>query len=494
MKWLKLSIFLVILTVFLYLRLTPIINQTVPYTYDQGRDFLKAEEMIRDHNITFIGPTTGIQGVYHGVWWYYFLLIPYLIFSGWPQGFYIAQFLLYSAVNLAFFWFLKRNYNYLTAILFLAIISVSTFFIRTAFFASNNTLTPAFVLFFVYSLYKLFDRKEVKYIFLTGLSMGFIFETEMAFGLFIIPAFLISSLFFKETRKLIRKVKNLSYLSAGLIVPVIPRVLFEIKNNFSQTKSFLNYFYSAKNVHPVQFYGLVQERAVTFWQYWQSIFYQENFTLALIFLFLVLILIIFKNKIESSKKLLASFLILLLPLIFMISLVNKNSFFWTYYLDGVQYILVFLILSAFYLLTQTKKLSILSYFFLITMIIINLFAFTKDVTAKKPIPLIGLRADNAIMRYVLQKNQKKDFCLRIYTPPVFPFTYRYLLDYYIKKEGYKIPKDEPVDNRCWYIVDFDEDKERIEDWLSKNLPSNSHLLEKKIMENKTRIELWSVRD
>ncbi len=492
MKWLKLGVFLIVLAVFFYLRLTPIINQTVPYTYDQGRDFLKAEEMIRDKNITFIGPTTGIQGVYHGVWWYYFLLIPYLLLSGWPLGFYLAQFLLYSGVNLVFFWFLKKNYNYLTAIFFFSLISVSTFFIRTAFFASNNTLAPAFVLLFIYSLYKLFDSKKDKYLFLIGLSLSFIFETEMAFGLFLIPAFLINALFFKETRKLIKKARNLFYFVGGLIIPVTPRILFEIKNNFSQTKSFFNYFSSAKNVHPVQFYGLIQERLMTFWQYWQSLFYQENLILASTFLFIVIAFLLFKNKVEAPKKLLTNFFILLLPLIFIVSLINKNSFFWTYYLDGIQYILIFLILNAFYLLTKNKKLSILSYLVLITMIVINLTAITRDIVLKKPIPLIGLKADNAIVKYVLQKSQKKDFCLRVYTPPVFPFTYRYLLDYYIKKEGYKIPKDKPVNNQCWYIVDYDEDKKRVEDWLNKNLPKENRLLERKLMENKTRIELWSL--
>ncbi|MFH0979684.1 MAG: hypothetical protein V1803_01920 [Candidatus Roizmanbacteria bacterium] len=109
MNKIKILITLFVFFIFFYLRITPIIHKTVPYTYDQGRDFLKAEEMIRDKNITFIGPTTGIQGVFHGVWWYYFLLIPYVLLSGWPQGFYLALFFINSLVNFGFFWFLKKK-------------------------------------------------------------------------------------------------------------------------------------------------------------------------------------------------------------------------------------------------------------------------------------------------------------------------------------------------------------------------------------------------
>lgn len=55
---LETAVLLFFIFIFIYFRLIPIINQTVPYTYDQGRDFLKAEQIIRGKNLTFIGPTT----------------------------------------------------------------------------------------------------------------------------------------------------------------------------------------------------------------------------------------------------------------------------------------------------------------------------------------------------------------------------------------------------------------------------------------------------
>src|SRR3989304_1888047 len=56
------------------------------FTYDQGRDLLKVAQIVFEHQPTLIGPTSGLQGIFYGPWWYYFLS-PILFFSkGNPQG------------------------------------------------------------------------------------------------------------------------------------------------------------------------------------------------------------------------------------------------------------------------------------------------------------------------------------------------------------------------------------------------------------------------
>src|SRR3990172_10512254 len=108
-----LAMLLLLSIVFCYFRLKPIYLETIPYTFDQGRDFLRAEEIVRDHNLTFIGPTTGIQGLFHGAWWYYFLAIPYIIFQGNPNGFVMSIFLSALAQFVLFSIFLKKKFDML---------------------------------------------------------------------------------------------------------------------------------------------------------------------------------------------------------------------------------------------------------------------------------------------------------------------------------------------------------------------------------------------
>ncbi|MCS7093061.1 MAG: hypothetical protein NZL96_01350 [Patescibacteria group bacterium] len=157
--WQKI-LFCLILAFWVYFRISPIINLTVPYTYDQGRDFLKVKEMVEEKNLPFIGPTTGREGIFHGVWIYYFLSIPYLLTGGEPISFYLFFFFLNLLSNIFFFLFLQKNFNLLAGFLFLAITSVSDYFVRIAFFPSNDHLSPIFVIFFIISSYFYFKNKK----------------------------------------------------------------------------------------------------------------------------------------------------------------------------------------------------------------------------------------------------------------------------------------------------------------------------------------------
>src|SRR3989344_8060735 len=78
------------------------------FAYDQGRDLLAVARIIYEGHFTLIGPTTGLQGIFYGPWWYYFLS-PLLFFSkGNPQG--VANFFgLLAVLTVIFLFFLLRK-------------------------------------------------------------------------------------------------------------------------------------------------------------------------------------------------------------------------------------------------------------------------------------------------------------------------------------------------------------------------------------------------
>src|SRR3989339_83573 len=358
MKWLKLGIFFLILFIFFYLRLTPIINQTVPYTFDQGRDFLKAEEIIRDKNFTFIGPTTGIQGVHHGAWWYYLLSLFYLIFNGWPVGFYVGLFAFSTAALFWFFLFVKKELGHQSSLLFLLPVAAGSFFVRLGFFASNNTLSPLFVLLLIYSVYQFFKTQSNKYLFFMSISLGFIFEFEVAFGIFIITSFFITSLFFKLFRKSYSTLKMFVFFLSGFVAPIFPRLLFELKNNFIQTKAFLNFYAHPTSTNKLSLLSTLTERAQLFIKYYFQLIPQENLYLGIfVFLFFIYLLIIGMKNIKRDKLDPLLFFSLLISIIFLVSLVSRNNFFWDYYLDGVQFIILFILILIFSLNNKLKLLK-----------------------------------------------------------------------------------------------------------------------------------------
>src|SRR3989344_618459 len=202
----KLLLFGLILLIFCYFRLKPLYFQTVGYTYDQGRDFLKAAEIITEKNITFIGPTTGIPGVFHGAWYFYLLTIPFLLFGGAPIGFYYFNFFVQFFSFILITYFLYRNFGFLIAGIISLLVASSPYFIFTSIFVGNNIFVmPIFLLFLLINYSIITSSKEQvaklkSLFFINGLLLGFVAEFEVAFGLFLIPSYFILILLFGRLR------------------------------------------------------------------------------------------------------------------------------------------------------------------------------------------------------------------------------------------------------------------------------------------------------
>lgn len=471
---------LLVITLFFYIyfRITPIINEAVPYTYDQGRDFLKAEEIIKTGNIPFIGPTTGLEGIFHGPWIYYLLSIPYFLTNGKPISFYYFFFFINLALNIFFFFFLNKYFNYYIALLFLISTSISDYFIKNAFSPSNDHLAPFFTIGFIYFSYKYFLNKKRENLFFTALFSSFILESEFAFGIFLIPSVFISFIL-TEKKDFIKKI-HLFIL--GLIIPSTPRILFEIKNNFLQTKNFFKYLTEVTNKTNINILLIIKERFFLFYQYINDLFSYKLITLFFILVLISSLFYFIKNKKNKWLK----FSLFIIFSIFIFSFIYKKGPFYSYYLNGIQYLFFTIISLILFQLKKTKKIIIL---ILIFYFFVNLINF-KNSIIKNKIPLIGLRADHQIIKHLIQETKNKDFCLKIYTPPVIPYTYQYLLSYYSQKNQIRIPKNDFYKNKCYMIIDYDEYKFRINEWRKNNIPDTAKLINKKIFENKTIIELY----
>jgi len=79
------------------------IDQLLGFYYDQGRDALVIWDLIHNGKFFLIGPTTGIEGVFRGPFYYYLITPFYWLGNGnpvWPSVFLslttvFASFLLY---------------------------------------------------------------------------------------------------------------------------------------------------------------------------------------------------------------------------------------------------------------------------------------------------------------------------------------------------------------------------------------------------------------
>lgn len=490
-KFLNLFIFSLLIFLFCYFRLKPIFFQTVPYTYDQGRDFLKVQEIVRDLNPTLIGPTSGIQGLFHGAWWYYFLAIPYIFFSGVPIGFSIFIFIS-SFFQLIFFsYFLKKEFGWLTSLLFALLITGSSYFISMSFFVISSVFTFPFILLFIYATYLFLKTENKKYFFWLFLWIGFILEAELPTGLFTGVAFMLTLLLLGKIKLFLSK-DGLKKAFLGFIIPITPRLLFEVTKGFPQSKTLLKFILSPEFHSPKPLIEIFRDRLSLFNNYLISSFpFDNSFFIYGIFLLSIVGISIAFVKSSKRNKNFYIFAPLMIVLFFLLSCLYKDSF-WSNYYEGIGYYFILTITLGFYgfSFTKNKIIKNIPWLIFIFLFLFNLLKLTKEIKNNN-VPNDGLKKQLETVNRVYELNKgKKDFCVRIYTPPVIPHTYNYLFDYNHNFKNKVRPTVNYVDSQCWYIIEDDNFIFRIDQFKKEHIPTTGRLIIKESIHKDVSLELW----
>jgi len=492
MKLVILFVGTLILLLFCYFRLKPIFFQTVPYTYDQGRDFLQAQEIMRDKHFTLLGPTTGIPGIYHGVWWYYFLAIPYFFSRGNPLGFLLFLFLVALVQTILFSWFLKREFGVIPALMFATLVAISPYFIGMSFFAISSVQNLPVLLFLFYATHQFLKKKAPLFLFLIFLALGFSFESEVPFGLFLIPSYISTIFLTRQFKLFFNSPKKVAFAVCGLIIPMVPRILFELRHSFLQTKAVLAYLSKPVFYNPHSFQSIFSERTTVFLHYYLVLFPDSNLVLAWLTLLITLFGLIYGyKKLNQHPRLYLNFLGSLFVSMFLLSLFYKDTF-WANYFEGLSYYyIIFIALASSMLILERKKtLAALPWLLLCLLLLVGVFNLVQNIRTSAPKKIEGMREQLTVVKKIYNQEKNNSFCVRIYTPPVIPYTYRYIFDYYAASHHFQLPQDTFVKGRCWYIIERDEYAFRVDDWRKQNIPRNSTLIQKEGISDNVRIELW----
>ncbi len=481
----------IILSLFCYFRLKPIFFQDVAYTYDQGRDFLKAAEIVLYKDPTFIGPTTGIMGLYHGAWWYYFLAIPFMIFGGLPIGFYYFNFFMHLMLFIVLFLFLRKHFDALVTLLILLIVAVSPYFISmSTFIGSNVPALPPF-LFFLIIHFILFEKKSTRVpllLFCTGLSLGFIAEAELAFGILLFPSYFIVALLYSPLRKIFLHYKNSCAFAAGIIIPFSLRILFEVRHNFAQTRILFSSIIDPPLHNPKSYVLIVHDRLDLFFTYYFKSIFNDG-AVAFVFLFLIFSVLLIRRK-DWLYSTTFIFFFFLFGTLFVLSTFHNDNF-WSNYLDGLQYLVLLIVTISLSTLLKSKGVESFFYALLVCMsIAIGFISIGKLASPPAKGDHKNLATQIEVVDFIQAQNQgAKNYCLKIYTPPVVPYTYDYLFLYKNLSQEEPFPQKDWVDNKCWFIIESDDYDFRRQGWIDKNLRVGVQRSVRKYY-GQTQIELW----
>jgi hypothetical protein len=428
-KWFVILFVLAAVLRFCYIR-----DGVVPFAFDHGKDALAVLHMLVVPKLKLIGPWTSIPGLYFGPAWYY-LLAPFALLGQFNP--------LYSVISMVILVLLQmylvyRYFNLESA----AIIGFSGFWImisRSAWNPYPMTLLSIIILILLLKQLKLkkIDNKLLAGLALTA-SFGFHFSSAFAIFYPIIIALVLLIFKFKPN------FKNILVAVGSFTIPFIPQIIFELRNNFPQTKAISQYFSSGES----DAFGLEKIKNVlnvTFGEFKIILFespVESPKVLSQIILYLVLFFIlssiyfVFKDKnagsVTAANNKQAKTDYLQIKNIFIISLififVPVFGFIFLHF--NVWYVYPLIPVVTILLGSLVHKLpKLLSVAFILLYIVFSLSRLNYYLTAEKSVFLndtVHYPVKEKIVDYIREDAGNRDFSVYTYMPDIYDFPYQYL--------------------------------------------------------------------
>ncbi|MCL5676050.1 MAG: hypothetical protein M1120_02890 [Patescibacteria group bacterium] len=440
-----------------FLRFWGIVHGSFAFTFDTGRDLLAVRDLVYNHKLSLIGPTSGQMGIFYGPWWYWILAAPFVITAGNPALLNIFMGVSGVLAAVLAYWWGKDWQDEIFGLILAGIIGAGWYFVSSTIQLWSPDLLVLGTLVVLILLAKIKELKRWQ-LFLAGFFLALLSEMEIVFGVIFIIATLLSLVIWEKRIIFSRKI---IFLSGGLLTAELPRIIFELRHNFLQTKALLTVFKPNNSVYHFDI------RLQLIWEKLQAVLPFNNFYLNLFFGVLAAGLFIFAffSSKEERKQFLAK--LLFIGLFFLLFIIFYPNTIWDYYLLGLPVILAILISYAIarYIKKTGGKKWVLG-------IIIFLVFLSRPAEIIRNIQNPNFsgnasvyRNQLAVLDYIYRQANKNNFNYIAYTPPQIEYTWRYLFWWYGRnKYGY-----EPVikrQQRFYVIIEPDPGyPDRIKDWL-----------------------------
>lgn len=216
------------------------IDEYLPFMGDEGRDVRVVSRFLKDFDLMFIGPRTSIGNMYLGPL-YYYLISPFLFFWQFsPVGPAVFVALL-GVITVSFIWYVGREWFGVVAGLTSALLfSVSPIVINLSKHSWNPNIMPFFALLSIFSIWRVWKKKQFKWMIILGISLAFVAQSHYL-GLLLLPAI---GLFWLLTFVKHRNKKFTTFSILGLLLfffLMSPLAFFDAKHgwqNFGAIKTF----------------------------------------------------------------------------------------------------------------------------------------------------------------------------------------------------------------------------------------------------------------
>lgn len=469
-------------------------NGQFPFTYDQARDMLDIRALGEFKDLWVMGPTTSINGLRLGPFYYYLMLPVYWFGGGDPQALVNWNIILFLISGLAIFLYFRKRDIVLGTTIATIYLMAPRLFDTTRYFWNAHSATIISVYFYL-ALWNFIEKKDKKAVFWLGLTASVLLQFEAAFG---IIALIFSGLIILINSKF----KYSKEFLLGVVPWFLPQVAVEIKNKFQMTKLLIGMFSGSNQVlgEKMKIGEVLISHLTSF-----SKIMEGQFILPYKFGLYLLTGIILTTILVKQKSKILKYLLSFIVFAFVFYSLIYHHELKEWYLDSLRVWYIFVIGITWKKLSNKRIWGVLLFgLFLLKSFYLTINdqkQFMGKINNDNPKNLANLEKN---IDWIYQKQQGNKFMAFSFVPEIYDYPQQYLYWWYAqKKYGYRPERYsyslERVPNYVKAKNDFDQDKE------SKNIAlsyEDNHqsmawleqfkdycLLEKEVKEWKTTLEI-----
>jgi hypothetical protein len=424
---------------------------------DQGRDMQLVRDIVENKSPVLIGGHTGFGGLFHGPLWFYLITPFFIASSGNPFWSLVpVYFLINTALFAALFIICWHLYGKAAGFISAFFFSVSQIFIKTVPFTSNSQVMPLLFALYLWAIISYLRGKDY-YLIIAVFFMGAGMHFESAFAITLSFSTLLA-IFLKKSFPDIK----ILILSAGVLLLTVSNfILFDIRNQFIQTKAFLKLIHAVPDPgNPDAKYILLENRIEDRFKWLIDLFSAPLFTDSFSGLILVILITFIGGTVVYVKKTTKKdFHILTNEALLLILIPIMSLMFYLFFYKAplhahhilslyiVPMLLLGIIVSRLLLVSRALAYLSIVIIFVINFIPATNYIYNSYISNSKYIPTSNGSLINQItvVDWIYKDAESKTFGYFVYDPPIVTYGFDYLM-WWIGKSKYNyVPRSQKAE-------------------------------------------------
>lgn len=434
-------------------------DQLLGFYYDQGRDAKVIWDLSRHGKFFLIGPTTGIEGIFLGPFFYYLLTPAYLLGNGnpvWPA----VEVAVINTLGVAMLYVIGRRYYGLAVGLVAAAIAAASFqLVQAERWLANPAPLPAFALVIVWCLLAIIHMRGRWWHWAgAGLAVGLSLQLEAASAIFFLPATVIILLLWRRWHW-----RGVALAALAFGVTMLPQIVFDLRHQHILLNALRNFLMAEKSFRPV-----LADRLTFYWGAFAGKFVPDLATAKVwVVGLLVLVATVWRRiNLKTTGLLLIWWLT---PVVGLLFYHGNYGYVWDYYFTGVYPVVVLLtaaiIVAGWRRSFPTKVLVVaMGAIFLQHNLALLKSTLTSGIDGSTHVSL-----GNSLFAvdWVYQDAKDQRFNVDVYVPPVIPYAYDYLFLWRGATKYHRQPVGDRV-SLLYTVYEVDPPHpERLQAWLDR---------------------------